>query len=83
MMLNTPEEVIDALGGNQPVAELFGVGSSAVSNYKKTGFPAWLLLRLASECEARGLSLNPSLLEARKPARRADPATPAPAEAAQ
>lgn len=35
--LMTVDEVVNALGGNRPVAELLGRGSSAVSNWRKAG----------------------------------------------
>ena len=36
----TTSEVLDALGGNQPVAELTGSTPKAVSNWRKSTFPA-------------------------------------------
>ena len=79
MSTSTPHsDLIDKLGGNQPVAEFLGVLPSAVSNYRKTGFPAWTHLRLLRECEARGIETDPSLFETSKP-----PGRTAPQEAAQ
>jgi hypothetical protein len=60
--LTTPSEVIDALGGNRPVAELCStpdepVTGKAVSNWRKDGLPAktyiviQTVLKLA-KCEA-------------------------------
>lgn len=60
----TVSDVIDALGGNTPVAALFGVGTSAVSNWRAQGeFPQRIHYRLARECERRGVALDPALLE--------------------
>lgn len=54
-------EVIDALGGNKAVAEMFGVGVSAVSNWRSWNkFPPRLHLRVLRECEARGLDFDPA-----------------------
>lgn len=59
----TASELIDKLGGNRSVAALFGVRSSAVSNWRAFDrFPARLHYRLAKECEARGIEIDPRLL---------------------
>ena len=55
-------DVIDALGGNGEVAALFGVGPSAVSNWRALNrFPARLHYRIAKACEARGIGLDERL----------------------
>ena len=49
-MPTSPAEIIDALGGTKKVAEMLGVGASAISNYRRDGFPAakhYALPRLA------------------------------------
>ncbi|CAI8417070.1 MAG: ATP phosphoribosyltransferase regulatory subunit [Rhodobiaceae bacterium UBA7378] len=55
--LNSASAVIDALGGTQAVAELLQVGASAVSNYRKNGFPARAHYTLSRACIARGLNV--------------------------
>lgn len=56
------DDVIDALGGNKEVAALFGVGSSAVSNWRSAGrFPERLHLRVYRICQERGIEYDPAL----------------------
>ena len=57
-MLTSPAEIIDALGGTKKVAEMLGVGASAISNYRRDGFPAAKHYALAKACEASGLSID-------------------------
>lgn len=71
IMNSEASKLIDELGGNQPVAELLGVGVSAISNYRKTGFPAWTHTRLMLECGERGIEANHALFIAPKPERKA------------
>lgn len=62
MLAMNVSQVIDLLGGNKPVAELFGVGTSAVSNWRKFNrFPERLHYRLARETERRGINVDPSI----------------------
>ena len=44
-------DIINALGGTGNLANLLGVKPSAVSNYRKKGFPARLHLKIISLCE--------------------------------
>ena len=53
--LSSAAAVIDALGGTKAVAELLDVGQSAVSNYRKLGFPARAHFALSKICAERGL----------------------------
>lgn len=55
--LTTATDVIDALGGTQAVARLLDVGASAVSNYRRLGFPARAYYRLSQACTQRGLDV--------------------------
>ena len=55
--LSSAAAVIDALGGTKAVAELLDVGQSAVSNYRKLGFPARAHFALSKICAARGLDV--------------------------
>lgn len=53
--VSTASEAIDELGGTTKVATLCGVLPSAVSNWRRTGFPPRLHYRLARILEARGV----------------------------
>ena len=57
-MLTSPAEIIDALGGTKKVAEMLGVGASAISNYRRDGFPAAKHYALAKACNASGLTID-------------------------
>ncbi|MGC6471454.1 MAG: ATP phosphoribosyltransferase regulatory subunit [Parvibaculales bacterium] len=57
-MLTSPADIIDALGGTKKVAEMLGVGASAISNYRRDGFPAAKHYALAKACEASGLTVD-------------------------
>ena len=57
-MLTSPADIIDALGGTKKVAEMLGVGASAISNYRRDGFPAAKHYALAKACEASGLPID-------------------------
>ena len=57
-MLTSPAEIIDALGGTKKVAEMLGVGASAISNYRRDEFPAAKHYALAKACEASGLAID-------------------------
>ncbi len=70
--MQTTSDVIDALGGNRIVAQIFGVRSSAVSNWRASDrFPARLHYRLAKECEVRGVRLDERLLNPAEPSEAA------------
>ena len=58
MDISSPTEIIDALGGTKKVAEMLGVGASAISNYRRDGFPAAKHYALAKACEASGLAID-------------------------
>ncbi len=60
-MLKTPQEVIKALGGNKNLANELGVKSSAVSNWKRDGFPASKHYQLYQLCKTNGLSVDTAL----------------------
>ena len=57
-MLTSSAEIIDALGGTKKVAKMLGVGASAISNYRRDGFPAAKHYALAKACEASGLAID-------------------------
>lgn len=78
--LSAAAAVIDALGGTKAVAELLGVGQSAVSNYRKQGFPARSHFILSKLCAERGLDVADAVFGgislASQPAARAAAALP-------
>ena len=55
--LTTATDVIDALGGTLAVARLLNVGASAVSNYRRLGFPARAYYKLSLVCAQKGLDV--------------------------
>jgi len=55
--LTTATDVIDALGGTQAVARLLNVGASAVSNYRRLGFPARAYYKLSLACAQKELDV--------------------------
>jgi hypothetical protein len=60
----TADDLIDALGGNLAVAEIAGVGSSAVSNWRRAGrLPPRLYLRLAAAGRERGVEVPEGLFK--------------------
>ena len=73
--LTTATDVIDALGGTQAVARLLNVGASAVSNYRRLGFPARAYYKLSLACAQKGLDVAEAVfgglqsLETAKPLR--------------
>lgn len=63
----TASDIIDALGGNTAVAQMAGVGKSAVSNWRKFDrFPPRLYLRFAAAAQARGIEIPERLFEERR-----------------
>ena len=66
----TPSTVIDKLGGNQAVARLLGVGVSAVSNYRRDGFPPRIRWEIDRACQEIGIYLTPDFFERFTPSRR-------------
>lgn len=59
-MLRSVEKFVDALGGSAAVAEIAGVGASAVSNWKANGeIPAEYFFLFARAANARGLTFEP------------------------
>ena len=73
--LTTATDVIDALGGTQAVARLLNVGASAVSNYRRLGFPARAYYKLSLACAQKELDVAEAVfgglqsLETLKPSR--------------
>jgi len=54
-IVQTAADLIDRFGGTTKTSEIFGVLPSAVSNWRKTGFPARLHYRASKEANARGI----------------------------
>ena len=59
----TVSDVIDAMGGYKAVAALFGVGPSAVCNWKAANrFPDRLHYRVMLECRRRRIKITDEIL---------------------
>ena len=56
-------EVIDALGGTMKAAGIFGVRSSAISNWRKRGFPGHVEARVWHECKRRRINYAPPAVQ--------------------
>lgn len=69
--IETPDALIDALGGTAAVSTMLGVGTAAVSNWRSRGFPGWTLNRLRDECEVKGIIYAEAILTGRPPAKPA------------
>ena len=54
-IVQTADGLIDRFGGTTKTSVIFGVLPSAVSNWRKTGFPARLHYRASKEADARGI----------------------------
>jgi hypothetical protein len=63
-MIKTVDALVEALGGTTAVAEMLGIGPSAVSNARaeKKLRESWKY-RLSQECEARGIEVDRKLFE--------------------
>lgn len=67
-MLNSAEQVIEALGGIHAAAELAGVGPTAVWNWRARGrIPAELLLIFSDALKRDRLRADPSVFGVRAP----------------
>lgn len=63
----TASDFIDALGGNAAVAQIAGVGRSAVSNWRKFDrLPPRLYLRFAAAARKQGIEAPERLFEERR-----------------
>lgn len=60
--INTVSELVDAFGGNKPMADWADAGETAVCNWKAANeIPRGYHLRMWLEADRRGLSINPKL----------------------
>jgi hypothetical protein len=58
----TVAELIDMLGGSSKVAREFGIGPSAVSNWKRIGrFPSHSYFKLTEQLKRKGIEASPAL----------------------
>lgn len=66
--LSTTSEVMDALGGNTPVAQLTGSKPTAVSNWRKSEtFPSKTYLAMTDALFAKGKTAPASLWGMKQP----------------
>ncbi len=54
MLLNSANEVIDALGGTMVTSVLLGVSKSTVSTWRKRGIPSGYFLRVSATLAIHG-----------------------------
>lgn len=67
-MAQTVSDFVETLGGNTAAASLFGVGVTAICNWKKAGrFPSWTHLKAIAEAERRGVKLTKRSVETVRP----------------
>ena len=64
-------DIINALGGTGNLANLLGVNPSAVSNYRRKGFPARLHLKIIALCEEYSIPIKDNLFGGAKISLRA------------
>ena len=70
----TVDDLVEAFGGNVALADIAGVGSTAVSNWRKAGrIPPRLYLRLAAAGRALEIEVPGALFEEVQDARRTQP----------
>jgi hypothetical protein len=66
--LRSTSVVIDALGGNQPVAEMLSVTTAAVSNWRGFAvFPAYTYVVITNALKEKGLAAPDRLWAMRRP----------------
>jgi hypothetical protein len=67
-MLNSVDDVIEALGGTSATASLAGVGTSAVSMWsKRREFPAEYFVLFRDALAALGKEVDPSVFRFKEP----------------
>ncbi len=70
-MLNSVDDVIDALGGPSKTADLTGVGASAVVNWRTRGIAPAKFLLVTQALKSRGLEASPGVFAFKKQKARA------------
>jgi DNA-binding transcriptional regulator YdaS (Cro superfamily) len=68
-MLKSVDEVIDALGGPSAMAELTGVGPSAVVNWRTRGIAPDKFLLVKKALKSKSLDVSPSVFAFKTEAR--------------
>lgn len=62
-MIKTIDDLIEVFGGVDAIAETFGVGRTAVANWRASGrLPARLHLRVVMMAEKRGYTVSSKIL---------------------
>jgi hypothetical protein len=67
-MIDTVSDLIDALGGNHPVATALGVQHNTVSGWRVRGLPPWACAPLRTAAELAGKSCSPAMFAIKRPA---------------
>ena len=63
-MIKSVDELVDIVGGNVALADMLGVGSSAISNYKADGaFPAGAGPIIGEICAGLGRRFSPKIVK--------------------
>ncbi|MFO0236941.1 MAG: hypothetical protein ACK53Z_02875 [Betaproteobacteria bacterium] len=57
----TPQQIIDLLGGTSAVARMTERSAQAVSNWRSRGLPSDVFLIMADALKAKGIEADPSL----------------------
>ena len=64
--LHSAAQVIDALGGTQAVADMFGLGYRAAWNWRIRGLPSDTYAAMSAELKRRGFFASPALWSQRE-----------------
>lgn len=64
--LETSSDVIEALGGTQKVADMFGVEYGAAWNWRVRGLPSDTYAAMHEKLRRKGLSASPALWKQRE-----------------
>ena len=59
--LLTANEIVEVLGGTNAVSDLVGSRPSAVSNWRRMGFPPKTFIALQAALAEKGFSADPSI----------------------
>lgn len=68
VILQTTDDVIEALGGNRAVGDLTTSNAKAVSNWRGSKFPAWTYLAIKGALKRTGKSAPDALWAMNPPA---------------
>ena len=78
MIVATATEAINALGGTNKVAAIFGISYRVVSNWHSRGLPPDTYYVMAPRLTARGCTFSPLLFAQKEPRSRRRRNSPAP-----